>query len=463
MISLSRQVLALTIGVKAIVNRRTPAVVVLDPGETDPSQGERHVTYEGFKVFTGLALICTLGSVLACLWLQAMVSCAPGLVGYTLLAAALLGLFASAAFFAGAQLWVGVLTLLVTAVALLYFQQLRKRLAFASANLRVACAALWESAPVLGVGVGLLLAQVLWGILWALALVGAATNADLTTLRAPDGALYNMGQCTTYQTPAPNANFTEACGLAPMGATCLKCVCGAGGGAAPVTLWEGRGCFAYKLYAGWLVVLLLGFLWGCAIIRNVGHCTVAGTVGTWWVSGGARASSAVGAHFRRAATLSFGSICLGSLLVAIVQTARSGLLAAHRANQQTAQSNAVAAMLGCLLALVDRALSVFNRYALVYVALYGLDFMSAGAATTELFKARGISALVNDTLVEGVLTLGSVVVGLVCAVAGYLYAREAKLSHANVAVRSICFYFVGCVVWQPTVGRCTPRHRLQSK
>jgi hypothetical protein len=437
-------VLALTIGVKAIVNRRTPAVVVLDQGETDPAEGQRHVTYEGFKVFTGLALICTLGVILSCLWLQAMVTCAPGLIGYTLLAAALLGLFSSAAFFAGAQPWVGVLTLCVTAVALLYFQQLRKRLAFASANLRVACAALWESAPVLGVGLGLLLCQVLWGLLWALALVGAATNADLTTLRAPNGTLYSMAQCTTYETPAPNANFTATCGATPQGATCVKCVCGAGADAA--TVWEGAACFSYRLYAGWLVVLLLGFLWGCAIIRNVGHCTVAGTVGTWWVSGGARASSSVGAHFRRAATTSFGSVCLGSLLVAIVQTARSALLAAHRANQRTAQSNAVAAMLGCLLALVDRAVSWFNRYALVYVALYGLDFMSAGAATTELFKARGISALVNDTLVEGVLTLGSVVVGLVCAVAGYLYAREAQLSHANVAVRALrCVRCVRCV------------------
>ena len=74
------------------------------------------------------------------------------------------------------------------------------------------------------------------------------------------------------------------------------------------------------------------------------------------------------------------------MLVALVQTLRQILLAAHRANQKTARSNTVTAMLGCLLVLVDRALSWFNRYALVYVALYGLDFMSAGAATTELFK-----------------------------------------------------------------------------
>jgi hypothetical protein len=74
---------------------------------------------------------------------------------------------------------------------------------------------------------------------------------------------------------------------------------------------------------------------------------------------------------------------------------------------------------------VDRALSLFNKYALVYVALYGLDFTSAGAAVTELFKARGIDVIVNDTLIDTVLGLGSVIVGLVCALTGYLYGVDA--------------------------------------
>ncbi|GAB5034162.1 choline transporter [Nannochloropsis oceanica] len=436
--------LALTIGVKAVVNRRTPAVVMLDEGTSDIADpthpGTRHVTYEGFKLFTGLMLICTLGVVLSALWMQLMVTCAPALLTYTLMAVALLGLFGSAAFLAGANPWAGVITLLVTLTALVYFQQFRRRMAFATANLKVACRALWDSTPLLGVGLGLLLLQVGWGVLWALALVGAATNADLTTLKDPvSGTVYSMSQCTTYETLGPNANFTSTCVTA--GEVCMKCVCGSG--AEAVTMWEGRVCFTYKLYAGWLVVLLLGFLWGCSVIRNVGHCCVAGTVGTWWVSGGERASSSVGPHFRRAITTSFGSICLGSLLVAIVQTTRHVLLNAHRANQRTVQSNTITAMLSCVLVVVDRALAWFNRYALVYVALYGLDFMSAGKATTELFKARGVSALVNDTLIEGVLTLGTMIVGLLCALVGWLYGRDWGLSQANIAILGVSGAFIG--------------------
>ncbi|TFJ83943.1 hypothetical protein NSK_005038 [Nannochloropsis salina CCMP1776] len=436
--------LALTIGVKAVINRRTPAVVVLDEGTSsvdDPAHpGTRHATYEGFKLFSGITLICTLGVVLSALWLQVMVTCSSALLTYTLMAVALLGLLAGTAFFAGANPWAGVVTLLVTVIALVYFQQLRRRMAFATANLKIACRALWDSPPLLGVGVGLLLLQVCWGILWALALMGAATNADLATLRDPvSGQVYPMSQCTTYETLGPNGNFTAAC--LHTGQTCLKCVCGSGISA--VTVWEDRSCFAYKLYAGWLVVLLAGFLWGGAVVRNVGHCTVSGTVGTWWVSGRERGAASVGSHFRRSLSTSFGSICLGSLLVALVQTARHILLNAHRANQRTVQSNTITAMLGCLLVLVDRALAWFNRYALVYVALYGLDFMSAGKATTELFRARGVTALVNDTMIEGVLSLGVVIVGLLCALTGYLYGRDWGISQANVAILGVSGAFIG--------------------
>jgi hypothetical protein len=42
--------------------------------------------------------------------------------------------------------------------------------------------------------------QVAWSLIWALAVLGAATNAKVTTLTSPTtGHMYNLGQCTTYQ------------------------------------------------------------------------------------------------------------------------------------------------------------------------------------------------------------------------------------------------------------------------
>lgn len=45
-----------------------------------------------------------------------------------------------------------------------------------------------------------LVMQVAWSLIWALAVLGAATNAKVTTLTSPTtGHMYNLGQCTTYQ------------------------------------------------------------------------------------------------------------------------------------------------------------------------------------------------------------------------------------------------------------------------
>ena len=53
------------------------------------------------------------------------------------------------------------------------------------------------------------------------------------------------------------------------------------------------------------------------VIRNVVHCTTAGTVASWWFIQSAP-SPTLGA-LKRSLTTSFGSICLGSLIVAILQ------------------------------------------------------------------------------------------------------------------------------------------------
>ena len=91
---------------------------------------------------------------------QVMVWCAPALLSYTLVAVGVLGLGTMTAFFAGSNAWAGIVTLIVTLTAILYFHQLKQRLAFASANIKVACAAIWDSPPVLVIGLGLLACQV---------------------------------------------------------------------------------------------------------------------------------------------------------------------------------------------------------------------------------------------------------------------------------------------------------------
>lgn len=61
-------------------------------------------------------------------------------------------------------------------------------------------------------------------------------------------------------------------------------------------------------------------------------------------------------------------------------------------------------------------------------------------------QSRGISALVNDTLIEGIMNLGAAIVGLLCSVIGYLYAREMGLSKPNMAVLGVSGAFIGAAL-----------------
>ena len=79
---------------------------------------------------------------------------------------------------------------------------------------------------------------------------------------------------------------------------------------------------------GGTVVLLfmLSFYWTHQVMKNVVKVSVSGVVGTWWFSPGEAASlcsDAVRHSLIRSTTFSFGSICFGSLIVAILHMLRN--------------------------------------------------------------------------------------------------------------------------------------------
>lgn len=77
---------------------------------------------------------------------------------------------------------------------------------------------------------------------------------------------------------------------------------------------------------GFLIfVLFVSFYWVMQVINNVVHVTVAGVVATWWFQpheAQSCCSQAVRDSYFRSMTTSFGSICLGSLIVAIISALR---------------------------------------------------------------------------------------------------------------------------------------------
>lgn len=122
-------------------------------------------------------------------------------------------------------------------------------------------------------------------------------------------------------------------------------------------------------------------------------------------------------------TYSFGSICLGSLIVAILDFLRFACSIAQQNSGQSGNMMADCAfcVLGCILGLVQWALEFINRYAFSTMALYGKAYFATAKDTWRLIKDRGIDALINECLVGPVLSMGCLFVAVTCALISYIY------------------------------------------
>jgi len=156
------------------------------------------------------------------------------------------------------------------------------------------------------------------------------------------------------------------------------------------------------------------------------HVTTAGTVASWYfLFPSNMPSDPTRKAFHRASWTSFGSICLGSFLVAIIKAARSMVRSFRRnggGNQNVAQAICVCCA-ECLLSILDRLVEYFNVYAYTQIAIYGKPYCAAATDTWQLFKHRGIDMIINDDLIGGVLFFGALISGLFTAAVGALSAR----------------------------------------
>lgn len=160
------------------------------------------------------------------------------------------------------------------------------------------------------------------------------------------------------------------------------------------------------------VLIVLSLYWTSQVIKNISHVTVAGTVGSWWftpIEASSFCSSAVTGSFRRAITYSLGSICYGSLIVAAVQLVRNSLQNVRRRRNL----GVLSCIFECLLDILERLAEYFNRWAFVYVALYGYSYTEAGKNVMSLFKARGWTTVISDNLISRCLLLVATTTALI--------------------------------------------------
>lgn len=253
-----------------------------------------------------------------------------------------------------------------------YAKAVWSRIPFASVNLLTACTAIRKNAGVIVVAYCFVMLAFGWTLLWSISLMGVWDQVVVSeTKESANGAV---------QYTESSANY------------------------------------------GYLFLLLLSYFFTHQVIQNTTHVTVAGTVGAWWFSpdeATSCCSSGMMGSMIRALTTSFGSICFGSLLVALVQSLRA-LAESARGND----NQFLICIAECILSCLQQILEYFNKWAFVYVGLYGYSYIEAGKNVFSLFKSRGWEAIIADDLVSNVFFFLSLCVGGICAAIGYAFNED---------------------------------------
>lgn len=270
--------------------------------------------------------------------------------------------------------WTGAIgALLLLAMAAWYAVAVWRRVPFAAANLATAVQAVHSNGGLVLTAHCLTLTVALMTMVWALAWLGVyVRSADCGNSSSDQGG---NGECVSHMHPLV------------------------------------------------LTALLLMFYWTAAVGKNVLHVTTAGVVGTWWFAPDEACtfcSPAVNDSLVRACTFSAGSVCLGSLLTAILQVLHH---LAHAARRHGRGHEFLLCVLDCILGCLERLTTYFNKFAYVYIGLYGYDYLTAGKKVMSLFVERGWTAIINDNLVSRVLALVCIVIGLLTGCVGLLLAR----------------------------------------
>ena len=133
---------------------------------------------------------------------------------------------------------------------------------------------------------------------------------------------------------------------------------------------------------GIFFLLLVSLYWTGTVLLNIVRVTTSGAVGTWCFvpeEASGCCSSAVISSFVRSMTYSFGSICFGSLLEALITALR---VLAENARDQSREDNDGCAsilycVLECILSLLEDIIEYFNQWAYVLIGIYGYSYLES--------------------------------------------------------------------------------------
>lgn len=138
------------------------------------------------------------------------------------------------------------------------------------------------------------------------------------------------------------------------------------------------GCGFAKV-VGMVVYITFFAYWFSEWLKYTIHTTVSGIYGSWYYNYRTYPTGVTRGALKRALTYSFGSISLGSLIVAIVHFLK--MMAQSAQNNQGSQGDILGyiffCLLSCLISVLEWIIEFVNRYAFSNIALYGRSYFEA--------------------------------------------------------------------------------------
>lgn len=189
---------------------------------------------------------------------------------------------------------------------------------------------------------------------------------------------------------------------------------------------------------------VFAFFWVMAFLSAVFQVSVSGAIATWYFSrdvDGYRANvgSPVLRSFGRAFSFHFGSLALGSLLLASVQFINFILSVTKKTNPKNRVVVYIISCFQCILGCVQRLIKFINRFAYVYIAMHGDSFCTSAKNCFNLVSRNMFSAVVVDFLGEFVLFVGKL---LGTALATFLTVITLEYLHRPISAVTITLVVV---------------------
>lgn len=181
---------------------------------------------------------------------------------------------------------------------------------------------------------------------------------------------------------------------------------------------------------GWVTPFLVfagvGGLWTTKLAFEIRVFTISGAVAQWYFSpvGSSTRGTTLKAA-RHALTSSFGTLCLGSLVLTAVEVARS---ISERARRQ--RGNIVMCLVACVLECVYQFIEFISKFATIMAAITGMSFCDSAHEVTDLLKRNFLSSyavwwmpgfVLNSLIFSASLAWASL--------AGLTYYVEASATH----------------------------------